>query len=111
MIDFHQQRSAVATLGVREYNHTVPFGCVQTAGDRIASFEEKPVLKRLVNTGMYVLEPSLIDRIPKDTDFPITQLIEGCLEAGEQVAAYEVEQDWIDVGQRDQLRQARQGQI
>jgi NDP-sugar pyrophosphorylase family protein len=36
-------------------------------------------------------------------------LIDTCLERGEFVRAYQIADDWIDIGQEGQLRQARNG--
>jgi dTDP-glucose pyrophosphorylase/CBS domain-containing protein len=108
MLEHHQRCAALATLGVRRYVHQVPFGCVETDGDRLKRIEEKPALTRLVNAGVYVLEPELLPRIPKAT-FPITNLFEDCLGRGENLAVYEITDDWVDVGQHDQLKQAREG--
>lgn len=107
MLAFHADRRAYATLGVRRYQHQVPFGCVELEGDRLVRFEEKPTLARLVNAGVYVLSPEVVARVPKNEVFPLPNLFEDCLRRDETVSAYEIVDDWIDVGQRDQLREAR----
>jgi dTDP-glucose pyrophosphorylase len=107
MLDFHAAGGYAATVGVRTYLHTIPFGCVEVSNGRVESFEEKPTLSRTVNAGMYVLSPALVARVPKNQEFPLPELLVGCLAAGEPVGAYEVLGDWIDVGQRDNLSQAR----
>ena len=93
---------------LRRYVHQVPFGCVEVEEGRVVRLEEKPALERLVNAGMYVLEPRLLPLVPRSY-FPITALFERCLELEERVGAFEIEDDWMDVGQREQLRAARQG--
>jgi dTDP-glucose pyrophosphorylase len=109
LLDFHAIGGFVATLGVASYAHTVPFGCVEVDGARVVRFEEKPVLMRRVNTGIYVLEPALVARVPARQEFPVTHLFEEALQRGERVGSYQLEDDWIDVGQSEQLRQARNG--
>lgn len=109
MFAFHAAGKQRATMGVRRYFHTVPFGCVELDADVVRSFEEKPTISRLVNTGIYILDPELIQRIPKETQFHMPQLLDESLRRGETVRAFEIVDDWIDVGQRDQLRQAREG--
>jgi dTDP-glucose pyrophosphorylase len=109
MIEFHERGGHAATLGVREYSHVVPFGCVGINAGRIVQFEEKPILTRFINTGLYILEPKLLARVPRQQDFPITNLFEDCLRRGEALGAYEIEDDWIDIGQREQLKLAREG--
>jgi dTDP-glucose pyrophosphorylase/CBS domain-containing protein len=109
MLEFHQSGGYMATLGTREYSHVVPFGCLNVHSGRIVQFEEKPVLARLINTGIYVIDPALLERIPKQEAFPITNLVEDCLCRNEPIGAFRVDDDWIDIGQREQLRLAREG--
>lgn len=108
LLDFHADGRFAATMGVRRYLHPVPFGCVETQDGRVLRFEEKPTLEKSVNAGIYVLNPEVVGRVPKRA-YPITALFEECLDKGEPVGAYEIQEDWIDVGQRDQLREAQQG--
>ncbi len=108
MLEFHDRGGYAATMGVRRYAHSIPFGCVELDADRITRLDEKPVIERSVNAGIYVLSPSVVCRVPRSL-FPITTLFDQCLEKGEPVGAFEIQEDWIDVGQRDQLREAQQG--
>jgi dTDP-glucose pyrophosphorylase len=109
LLDFHDRGGFAATMGVRQYAHQVPFGCVEVDGTRVARMEEKPLLERLVNAGIYAINPPVLARVPKSTLYPITSLFEECLERGEKIGAFEIDDDWLDVGHRDQLRQAQQG--
>jgi dTDP-glucose pyrophosphorylase len=107
MLAAHTDRGALATIGLRRYDHQVPFGCVELDGHRLVRFDEKPTLSKLVNAGVYVLSPELVARVPAGEMFPLPQLFEDCLRRGEIVTGFEIVDDWIDVGQRDQLSQAR----
>ena len=66
-------------------------------------------MTRLVNAGVYALAPEVLDRIPRDQNFPITSLIEQAINLGEPVGAFRITDDWIDVGQCEQLRLAQRG--
>jgi dTDP-glucose pyrophosphorylase len=110
LLDFHERERPLATIGLRRYCHTVPFGCVKLADSRVVEFEEKPTLERMVSAGIYVLSPELVARVPPRKEFPLPALFEDCLRQGEPVAGFEIEDDWIDVGQRENLRQARGGE-
>jgi dTDP-glucose pyrophosphorylase len=109
MLAAHGRADAAATVGVRRYLHQVPFGCVEVDGTRLLRIEEKPTLARLVNAGVYVLSPAVIASAPPPP-FTVPALLEGCLQRGEPVEAFEVAEDWLDVGQHEQLKQAREGQ-
>jgi dTDP-glucose pyrophosphorylase len=108
MLDFHEAGGFTATMGLQSYRHEVPFGCVQTIDGRITLIEEKPTLEKQVNAGIYVLSPATLDLVP-DEFFPITRLFELLLDRGDSIGAFEVLEDWLDVGRHDDLKQARGG--
>jgi dTDP-glucose pyrophosphorylase len=108
MLDYHAQGGHAVTIGVKQFFHTVPYGCVELDGDRVIAFHEKPTLMRWVNAGIYVLAPEQLDDLPAHA-FTMPWLVERSMAQGQRVAAYEVADDWIDVGQRDQLTRAREG--
>jgi len=107
MLDFHADGGFKATVGVHEYVHTIPYGIVEQEGDRITGVREKPTQTWIANAGIYVFDPGLVGRVPKDTYFPLPALVEECLDRGEAVGAFPIKDDWIDVGQPKELRRAR----
>ena len=107
LLDAHVSGGFRATIGIRRYLHTVPFGCVERDGDRVIAVEEKPTLEREVISGIYALDPSVVARVAPGRRIDTPDLIEGLLAEGEPVGAFEIEDEWIDVGQREQLAAAR----
>jgi dTDP-glucose pyrophosphorylase len=107
LIAFHESGPQTASVAVRKYFHTVPFGCVEVEGDRLVGLEEKPTLTRLVNAGIYVINPSLVTALPRHQAAGLPEIISGAMNRNEVVRVFEIDEDWIDVGQREQLRQAR----
>jgi NDP-sugar pyrophosphorylase family protein len=107
LLDFQAMGPQVATMAIRRYLHTVPFGCVELEGDRVVGLEEKPTLARMVNAGIYALAPALVRRVDAGRETTMPELLAAAMARGELVRTFEVSGDWIDVGQRDQLRQAR----
>jgi dTDP-glucose pyrophosphorylase len=105
----HEEQGNAVTVGVRPYVHTVPFGCVEMAGSRIVQMEEKPQLSRLINTGIYAVAPGVLPLLPASAPSTMPWLIEQCLAAGQPVGGLELHDDWLDVGQWEQLKQAREG--
>jgi NDP-sugar pyrophosphorylase family protein len=110
LLDQHVASGACATIGIRRYLHTVPFGCVERDGDRVTRLDEKPTLSREVNSGIYALDPSVLELVPADRPASTPELIAALLDRGDLVEAFEIEDDWIDVGQREQLAAAREGE-
>jgi NDP-sugar pyrophosphorylase family protein len=103
----HEVSGAAATVASRRYFHTIPFGCMTLDGERLTQMEEKPTFSRMVNAGIYVVSPDLLARVPQETEYTMPALLDDCLRRNEIVTAWELQDDWIDVGQREQLKQAR----
>lgn len=106
LLDAHARSAVAATMVVHPFRYQVPYGVVQASGACLSQIVEKPVTSWLVNTGIYVLEPGLIARIPPAQPYPITDLFEECLEHGDRVGVWEIT-DWQDVGQPAELARAR----
>ena len=110
ILDAHTSHQAAMTIALREYAHDVPFGVAELDREGhglIADLVEKPRWAGLVNAGIYVIEPRLLDWIPRDTHYPITELVRACLAEGEPVAGWELRGDWQDVGRPVELARAR----
>jgi dTDP-glucose pyrophosphorylase len=108
MLDHHEQAGAVATVGAFPYTHEVPYGVLQVddAG-HIESIVEKPLRQELVSGGIYVFNPSVLRKVPTDTFFPMTQVLTDCIDGGDKVSVWALDEDWMDVGQPQDLAKAR----
>jgi len=106
MLATHTGSRHVITIGVREYRHTVPFGVLEMEQGFVRSVREKPSIACLTNAGVYVLEPHLLQRIPKETEFTMPELIAECLLRDEAVGGYSIDGDWLDIGRPVDLQVA-----
>ncbi|MHB8799687.1 MAG: nucleotidyltransferase family protein [Thermoanaerobaculia bacterium] len=106
ILDVHDQSGAAITLAVHEYRHTVPFGVVTVDGERVVGLREKPAETWLANAGIYVLEPSVVERVPSERVVHLPEFVEETLERGEHVVAYRLSGDWADVGRPADLSRA-----
>jgi dTDP-glucose pyrophosphorylase len=111
IIDFHEAGDQAVTMGVRAYVEQVPFGCVEVRGDELIGFTEKPTSARLVNAGIYVFSPGALDTFtgPPET-ISMPEVVLRLQAEGHAVKVFEIDDDWIDVGRRDQLERARRGE-
>ena len=102
--EFHREKGAVATLVLKRSDNPLDYGVVAVDGEgRVERFLEKPdwsgVIAETVNTGIYILEPEALRRVPEDRPwdfghdlFP-TLLREGLPVYGWVTSAY-----WCDIG-------------
>ena len=67
---FHRAKGRALSLVGRSHAVAVPYGFPVTQGDQVVSFEEKPMFLITVNSGIYCLEPGLLDFIEPPCDMP-----------------------------------------
>lgn len=105
---FHLQNEHDITLVASAKQFNIPYGiCELNGGGSLKRIEEKPEYNFLVNAGLYVLNPAVLEQIPDNQLFHITHLIDKIKENGGQVGVYPVsEKAWIDVGQWAEYRKA-----
>jgi len=106
---FHTKNNYEITLVASAKQFSIPYGiCELNNGNgSLKRIREKPEYNYLVNTGMYVLNPDVIDLIPDDKLFHITHLMDKVKENKGTIGVYPVSDPaWIDVGQWAEYRKA-----
>ncbi len=105
---FHMQNKNDITLVASAKQFNIPYGiCELKSGGNLERIKEKPEYNFLVNTGLYVLNPAVLELIPDNQLFHITRLIDKIKENGGQIGVYPVSgKAWIDVGQWAEYRNA-----
>jgi mannose-1-phosphate guanylyltransferase / phosphomannomutase len=112
LIEFHKERGAAVTIGLKSVENPLEFGIVVTDEEgRIERFLEKPswgqVFSDTINTGIYVLEPEVLKHVPTDRPYDFSkELFPYLLEMGRPLYGYVMDGYWQDVGNLDQYRQA-----
>ncbi len=106
LLDFHSRNKAFATMGVREFDMEVPYGVVKTNENDIVSIKEKPVQKFYVNAGVYMLDPKVLDHIPKDVYTDMTDLFELIVAKKKKTVSFPVREFWMDIGKEEDLKKA-----
>lgn len=98
---FHKEKKHAITLITSLKNYTIPYGVVNIGGNgQVESLSEKPEMSFLVNTGVYVLNPEVLELIPEGKFMHITDLIQVCLDLDKKVGVYPVtEKAWEDMGE------------
>jgi len=97
---YHKTHQNEITIVAAIKSCPIPYGTIETGeGGQLKSIQEKPELSFKINTGMYILEPNLIQEIPKNDFFHITTLIEKLHREGRKVGVLPVsEGSWKDIG-------------
>ncbi len=110
---FHRARNSEASLILQHIDNPLEFGVVMTEENgRIVRFMEKPswgeVFSDTVNTGMYILEPSVFELMEPNKNYDWSQdIFPRMLSENRPLFGYVMEEYWTDVGSLDQYRQAQ----
>lgn len=106
LINFHLEHKAFATMCVREYEFSVPFGVVKIKKYKIEEIDEKPVQKFFVNAGIYLLEPNVLQLVPRDAFFDMPDLFKWIIEKKEIATVFPVREYWLDIGRTEDYKRA-----
>jgi dTDP-glucose pyrophosphorylase len=101
---YHKKNNNVITIVAALKSYNISYGVIETTENgKLDSIKEKPELTFQINSGMYILESSILDMIPENKFFHITELIENCKNKGLNVGVFPVsEKSWKDIGEWDQ---------
>ncbi len=112
-IAFHKQKESKATLVLARVPNPVEFGVVITDENyHIKRFLEKPssseIFSDTVNTGTYILEPEVLDYLPRDEECDFSKdLFPQLLEKDEPIYGYISNDYWCDVGHLEAYRKSQ----
>ena len=110
-VEFHKNKKSKATLVLKREPVPIEYGVIITAADgRIIRFLEKPswgeVFSDTVNTGIYILEPEVLEYYPKGENFDFSKdLFPKLLEDDVPMYGYITEDYWCDIGDLTSYRQ------
>jgi mannose-1-phosphate guanylyltransferase/phosphomannomutase len=113
-IDFHYKRKAGATIVLTRVENPLSYGIVITSKTgKITRFLEKPgwgqVFSDTVNTGIYILEPKILDLIPSKTEFDFSKdLYPLMLQKKMRLFGYVAPGYWRDIGNIEEYFLAHQ---
>lgn len=103
-INFHRAKGAMATLVLKRVAIPLEYGVVITnREDEVTRFLEKPnwgeVFSDTVNTGIYILEPEVLEYIEPETKFDFSKdLFPILLKKGQPIYGYVTDEYWCDIG-------------
>ncbi len=107
LLHFHRKEEFEFTVGIKSADFQLPYGVVGLHGKEILSIEEKPTQRFFVNAGIYVVNPELIDLIPSDAYFDMTQLIQKAIDHNVKVGGFPLHEYWLDIGSKEDYEKAK----
>lgn len=109
MLKFHKENANTITMVCAYKNINIPYGVVEMGmNGAIENMKEKPLMSFLTNTGIYIVEPEVIDDMIDGVAIGFPDIVELQRQKGKKVAVFPVsENDWMDMGQLPELEKMR----
>lgn len=109
IIRFHKEQHNVITMICAYKNLQIPYGVVEMGlNGAIEEMKEKPQLSFLTNTGIYVVEPEVLEDMDDGVPIGFPDVVEKQKAKGRNMTIYPVsENDWLDMGQLPELDNMR----
>jgi NDP-sugar pyrophosphorylase family protein len=100
VLEFHRsQGNSITAIGALKF-YSIPYGTFNVKENgQLISIQEKPELTYLINTGMYILEPHILDMISDNEHMDINELMEKVNNSSGKVGIYPINSNsWVDIG-------------
>ena len=108
LLHYHTNQNASATIGARYIQTKLEYGVIEVSNMKLQALREKPVLNHLVNAGVYIVQPQVVNLIQQNEYLDMPDLLLRAKNSGLQVYVCPIHEEWIDVGRPESLKQAEE---
>ncbi len=105
----HKKEENLITMVCSLKNLKIPYGVVEISDTGfMEDMKEKPELSFFVNTGVYIVEPEIINDLEENIQINFTDIIQKYKGEGKKIGIYPIsEHNWMDMGELDQMEEMR----
>lgn len=105
----YKEANADMAVAATSYHVDVPYAVLEVDGKNLAtSLKEKPRYTYYSNAGIYFLKKHLLEMIPRNQFYNITDLMEAILACGKKLVTYPITGYWLDIGNPEDFKQAQE---
>nr|WP_320056983.1 nucleotidyltransferase family protein [uncultured Bacteroides sp.] len=106
-IHFCESNADMAVASI-PYNITVPYAVMQTSGELIRSFEEKPTFTYYSNGGIYLIKRRILEELEENEHCDATDLMQRLIASDKRVTYFPIVGYWIDIGKPEDYKKAQE---
>ena len=102
MIKQHKKLKSNVTMSLYDYKFNLKYGMIDTNNNgNVTSWNEKPEFSAKINIGCYVMEPEMLQLIPKNKQYGMDSLIRKILVKKKKVGSVISKKGFIDIGDKE----------
>jgi len=106
LLNYHRENKNKATILAVMRHIRIPYGILKMQNADLDEFIEKPEYHFIVNSGIYALEPEIIDLIPENEPMDMPDLLLLAKKKGFKIQVYPMSCSWFDVGEWEEYKKA-----
>jgi mannose-1-phosphate guanylyltransferase len=107
MIKQHKQKKSFVTMSLKEYTTKLAYGVIETTkNNKVTAWNEKPEIKANINMGCYVMEPKIMNLIPKNKPYGMDSVIKNAMSKKKLVSSFISKNGFIDIGNKESYEKA-----
>jgi len=98
LLDYHcKTKNHITILGIIRYIK-IPYGVIKIKNENFYEIAEKPEHYFIINSGIYILEPDIVELVPENQSMDMTNLILSAKKKKFKVQVYPISCSWFDIG-------------
>lgn len=106
---YFKESGADMAVAATTYHVEVPYAVLETdETQQVKSLKEKPRYTYFSNAGIYLLKKKLLEMIPKNEFYDITDLMDKVLAMDNKLITYPINGYWLDIGKLEDFKKAQE---
>ena len=101
------EKGADMSVATIPYKIDIPYAVMETNNHIVTSFKEKPTYTYFSNGGIYIVKRELLKRVPKNSFYNATDLMNELISKGGKLVSYPIRQYWLDIGNPEDFKKAQ----
>lgn len=111
-LDFYRtfkESNADMAVAAISYDVNIPYAVLEVgSSNEVKSLKEKPKYTYYSNAGIYFIKKELLQLIPDDSFYDITDLMDQVIIRGLKLIAYPINGYWLDIGKHEDFKRAQE---
>ena len=104
---FFKDNNADFAVACIPYQVNIPYAVMETDNKLVTGFREKPTYTHYSNAGIYLMKKEIVKKIPKESKYDATDLMQELIEGGFRVVSYPLVDYWLDIGKHEDFKKAQ----
>lgn len=98
LINFHNSEKNDFTIGTHVFKNQVPYGVINEKKNQKKLIIEKPIINYSVNSGIYVINPSLLKTLKYNQHIDMDNFINQLYKKRKKIGFFKIHENLLDIG-------------